>query len=275
MQNVQLLAAGNADIRLLLVVISIGLLSAVLMKAWRWFDANFPRITIFEHQKAVRYDRGKITGLVGPSQFRYRNATTSFTVLEMREQTLAIAGQDVLTADALGIKISLQCSWRVDDPLKALSVVDSFVAALYADAHAATRSVIQALTAEQVLADRGNLGHQIEALVQASAGRYGLQVQAVTIRDCMLPGPLKQIYAKVAEARQEGLAALERARGESAALRNLANAARTVQNTPGLGLLRLIQTLETSQGNKIVLDASELLKPALTDPGPTEPKPGP
>ena len=273
MLKFHLLAATVPDSYVLYIVLVCAaavLVWAIVLRAWRWFDAHYPSITIYEFQQAVRYERGKITGVVGPSQLRYRNATTSFTILEMREQTMAIAGQDVLTADALGIKLSLQCSWRVAEPLKALSVVDSYVASLYADAHAATRSVIQAHTAEEVLADRGNLGRQVEALVQASASRYGLHVQSVTIRDCMLPGPLKQIYAKVAEARQEGLAALERARGESAALRSLANAARTVQNTPGLGLLRLMQTLEASQGNKIVLDASELLKyagqPPLNEP---------
>jgi len=263
MPKISLLAAtipNSYIIYIGLVLLAVVFVWALFLRAWKWLDMHFPLITIFDFQKAVRYHRGQFTGVVGPSQFRYRTATTSFTILEMREQTLALAGQEVLTADALGIKLSLQCNWQVADPQKAVTVVESYVASLYANAHAATRSVVQALTAEQVLADRGSLARQIEALVQSSAARYGVQVNAVTVRDCMLPGPLKQIYAKVAEARQEGLAALERARAESAALRNLANAARTVQNTPGLGLLRLIQTLETAQGNKIVLDATELLR---------------
>ena len=42
------------------------------------------------------------------------------------------------------------------------------------------------------------------------------------MRDLTFPGELKKIFAQVVKARQEGLAALEKARGETAALRNLA-----------------------------------------------------
>ena len=50
-------------------------------------------------------------------------------------------------------------------------------------------------------------------------------------------------------------AALERARGESAALRNLANAARVLEGNPALMNLRLLQSLSAAQsaGNTLVL----------------------
>ena len=53
----------------------------------------------------------------------------------------------------------------------------------------------------------------------------------------------------------EGQAALERARGESAALRNLANAAKLLEGNPGLLNLRLMQSLSAAQmaGNTLVL----------------------
>jgi hypothetical protein len=63
---------------------------------------------------------------------------------------------------------------------------------------------------------------------------------------------LKKILAEVVRAKQEGLAALERARGESAALRNLANAARLLENNPGLQNLRLLQSM-TGAGNTFVM----------------------
>ena len=57
------------------------------------------------------------------------------------------------------------------------------------------------------------------------------------------------------KAKQEGQAALERARGESASLRNLANAARVLEGNPALMNLRLIQSLTAVQnaGNTLVL----------------------
>jgi hypothetical protein len=69
----------------------------------------------------------------------------------------------------------------------------------------------------------------------------------------MVPGELKRAFAGIVAARREGEAALERARGETAALRSLANAGRLVDENPGLLQLRLLQQLEASSGNTVVM----------------------
>ena len=68
-----------------------------------------------------------------------------------------------------------------------------------------------------------------------------------------LPGDLKKIFAQVVKARQEGLAALERARGETAALRNLANAAQMLQRNPQLFQLRLLQVAGQQTGTTLIV----------------------
>ena len=68
----------------------------------------------------------------------------------------------------------------------------------------------------------------------------------------MFPGDVKKVFTEVLKAKQEGQAALERARGESAALRNLANAARLLENNPALQNLRLIQSI-SAPGNTLVM----------------------
>lgn len=74
------------------------------------------------------------------------------------------------------------------------------------------------------------------------------------MRDLTFPSELKRAFAEVLKAKQEGQAALERARGETAALRNLANAARLMEGNPALFNLRLIQSVATAQagGNTLV-----------------------
>ena len=69
----------------------------------------------------------------------------------------------------------------------------------------------------------------------------------------MFPGDLKNVFAQVVNARKEGLASLERARGETAALRHLANAAKLMEGNPELMQLRLLQALKEGSGNTIVL----------------------
>jgi hypothetical protein len=68
----------------------------------------------------------------------------------------------------------------------------------------------------------------------------------------MFPGEMKKAFAQVVKAQKEGQAALERARGETAALRNLANAARMMDDNPNLLQLRALQSLADSGGNTLV-----------------------
>ena len=69
----------------------------------------------------------------------------------------------------------------------------------------------------------------------------------------MVPAELKRAFAGIVAARREGEAALERARGETAALRSLANAGRMIEDNPGLLQLRILQQLGGSSGNTIML----------------------
>jgi regulator of protease activity HflC (stomatin/prohibitin superfamily) len=56
----------------------------------------------------------------------------------------------------------------------------------------------------------------------------------------MFPGEMKKVFAQVVKAQKEGQAALEKARGESAALRSLVSAARTMDDNPNLLQLRAL-----------------------------------
>jgi hypothetical protein len=81
----------------------------------------------------------------------------------------------------------------------------------------------------------------------------GIELLSVEARDLMVSGEIKRAFAGVVTARKEGEAALERARGETASLRNLANAGRMVEDNPGLLQLRMLQQLGASPGSSVVL----------------------
>ena len=78
-------------------------------------------------------------------------------------------------------------------------------------------------------------------------------LEQLELKDIVLPADLKRAQAQVLMARAEGLAALERARGETAALRNLADAARLCAGNPALLQLRLLQQLATGPGHTVVI----------------------
>jgi hypothetical protein len=65
---------------------------------------------------------------------------------------------------------------------------------------------------------------------------------------------MKKTFVEVIKAKKEALASLEKARGEMATSRSLANAAKMMEKNPELVKLRLIQTIDSSQGNTFIID---------------------
>jgi regulator of protease activity HflC (stomatin/prohibitin superfamily) len=179
----------------------------------------------------------------------------ALTLHDLRKATIAIAGQEVLTADNVGLKASLLVTYQITDPAKAAHRVQQWFSELYNVAQLALRTVVGRVPVETLLTERSGLAPQLLVLVQPEAAQLGLTVHAVEIKDVMFPAELKRAFAEVLKAKQEGQAALERARGESAALRNLANAARVLEGNPALMNLRLLQSLTAAQnaGNTLVL----------------------
>jgi regulator of protease activity HflC (stomatin/prohibitin superfamily) len=175
--------------------------------------------------------------------------------VDLRKASLTVAGQDVLTADNVGLKLSVVIRYQVTDPIKVLHDTQSWHNDLYNAAQIALRAVVGGLAAEALLNQRLEIGAQLLARVQPEGAKVGIDVLAVEVKDVMFPADLKRAFGDVLKAKQEGQAALERARGESAALRNLANAARVLEGNPALMNLRLMQSLSAAQnaGNTLVI----------------------
>src|SRR5947208_8230625 len=90
-------------------------------------------------------------------------------------------------------------------------------------------------------------------LTSKKASEFGLTLISADVKDIMLAGEMKKAFSQVVKAQKDGQAALEKARGETAALRSLANAARMMDDNPNLLQLRALQAFADSGGNTLVL----------------------
>ena len=176
-------------------------------------------------------------------------------LIDLRKTSLLVAGQEVLTADNVGLKLSLLVTSQITDPAKAAHETQNWISDLYNSAQLAVRAVVGGVAVEVLLNKRLEIGAQLLTRVQPEAAKIGINVLAVEVKDVMFPPDLKRAFADVLKAKQEGQAALERARGESASLRNLANAARLLDGNPALQNLRLMQSLTAAHnaGSTLVL----------------------
>lgn len=233
--------------------------AAVLLAVALVYGLLVGRHTVREYQCGLLYRNGKFRRRLGPGLHRVLRPWHDTEIVDLRRRLLTVPGQEILTADQVGLKVSAVADYDLADPLKALHQVEDYVAALHVAVQLALRRAVGGVTLEQLFEQRLEIGGQLTSAVQTFAEQNGLRVHSVEIKDVMLPGEMKKAMSEVARARKEGQAALERARGETAALRNLANAGRLLQDHPALLNLRLLQVLAANpNAPTIVLPAPTL-----------------
>ncbi len=209
-------------------------------------------VTVWEYQKGLRYYKGRYQKLLEPGQYWIWKFTTHITPVDMRPRQMILSGQEVLSADGITLKVSIVAVYQVIDAVAAVNKIESYSDSLYALVQLALRAVVGSKPIDELLENRNSMNTTLMEQCGTSAEEFGLKLLSVSVRDIMFPGDLKNVFAQVVKARKEGEAALEKARGETAALRNLANAAKLMEKNPALLQLRALQTLEKSGGNSIV-----------------------
>jgi regulator of protease activity HflC (stomatin/prohibitin superfamily) len=165
-------------------------------------------------------------------------------LVDRREQTLDVAGQEILTADQVTVRLNALVVHRVVDAVRAVTGVDHYGQALYRQAQLVLRAVVGARELATFLAGKEEVVSELRESLAARAAELGVEVLAFGIRDVILPGEMKEILNRVVEARKLAEAALVTRREETAAIRMQANTARIFESNPTLLKLRELEVLE-------------------------------
>ena len=235
------------------MLIAIALVVGVAVVAWRAIRLT----TIHDYERGLRFRQGRLVGLVDPGVHLTVGPFTELHALDVRPTMVPVEGQEILTADGVAAKVSMVARYVVGDPVSAVTRDADFRRTTYLLLQLGLRQAVASRTLDEALAARAQLGPEVRELVAARLAAIGVELLEVEVRDVMLPGELKRSFASVIVARKEGEAALERARAETAALRGLANAGRTLADNPGLLQLRILQELGASSGNTVVFGAGD------------------
>ncbi len=219
-------------------------LTVAIFVVWRVLRARYlHEFVVNDGYIGLIYHNGKLIEAVKAGRHFRWGKVYRMQLIDARNTLLPVAGQEVLSADGISLKISVVLNYQIKDAIKAVQTVDSYVAHIYSAAQTAIREVTVRLTMDALIEQRVAIASDLRERLAALTDTIGVEVNAAEVRDIMLSADLRRAFSETLKAKQEGLAALERARGESAALRNLANAARMIEGQPALITLRFLQTL--------------------------------
>jgi regulator of protease activity HflC (stomatin/prohibitin superfamily) len=202
--------------------------------------------TVDRHKVGVVFQDGKYVETLVPGQYAWWRGVGEARVVEvdLREQILDVAGQEIMTADKVTLRMNAVVTYCVVDARQSVMVADGAPQSLYREAQLALRAIVAARDLDSFLTDKDAVTDEFAAAVRRRAGELGLEIVSVGVRDVILPGDMKDLMNKVTEAKKAAEANLIVRREETAAMRSQANTARLLADNPTLMRLRELEVLE-------------------------------
>jgi regulator of protease activity HflC (stomatin/prohibitin superfamily) len=218
---------------------------AVVLKhpdAPKWLDA----VQVDAGAEVLLYRDGVLTDRLGQGLHVYWKGTgkVAWKPVDLREQIADVAGQEIITADKVSLRVNLLVTYQVADPVRAVTAVGDYAQALYREAQLALRAAVGARTLDALLADKESVGGEVRQALTARTAEFGVLVRGVGLRDIVLPGDMKTLLNQVIAAQKEAEANLIRRREETASVRSQANTAKLLADSPQLARLKELELLK-------------------------------
>lgn len=224
-------------------------------------------ITVNPGSVVLLYRKGRFERQLEPGYHRWLGTVRHTTTVVVPTVDVPLHGHElsVLTKDQFSFRLTLTPVCKITDAQKYYEsqppVTDARMIALGWAAPsglnfallapalaAATLDQVARFTLEEFISDPVG---GVETIREKLGGSVpGAELVDLLVTSIIMPPEVRKMFTEVERARRESLATLERARGEQASLRALANAARAMQSNPQLAQLRMLQTMETAKGAK-------------------------
>jgi len=206
----------------------------------------FEGVMVTDHEDVLLYRDGVLIDRLGEGLhvFWKGNGQIKWKSVDKREQTADVAGQEIITADKVTLRVNLVVTYQVADALKAVNSSTDYTQALYREAQLALRAAVGSKQLDALLADKESVGAEGRDALTKRAAELGISAKSVGLRDIILPGDMKTLLNQVISATKEAEANLIRRREETAAARSQANTARLLAENPLLVRLKELEMLK-------------------------------
>src|SRR3989344_16649 len=211
---------------------------------------------INQWETAVRFRLGKYKDTLNPGVNFIIPIIDGVKKIDMRILTIDIPRQQVITKDNVPINVNGVVYFKVADAATAIIKVQDYLYAVSQYAQTALRDVVGAMSLDQVLGEREQIGKDIERIVEAASKQWGIEVTDIKLQDIDMAEDLKRLMSRQASSEREKRATIIKAEGDRMAADNLSKAAAVMMKSPGAMQLRTLQTIDglgPTASNTVVL----------------------
>ena len=196
-----------------------------------------------EYQRAVLFRLGRLGSTKGPGWYWLIPFIDRVVKVDLRIVTVQLETQETITRDGVAVRVNAVLWFRASDPARVVTTVEAWQTAVVQAAETSMRDAIGQSDLDQMLKDRIGVNKRLMELLVIAASRWGVEIDAVELKDVDIPQQMQRAIAREAEAIREKRSRIIKAEGENEAAQKLAEAARVIGSSPGALELRRLQTL--------------------------------
>jgi len=155
-------------------------------------------------QKVIILRLGKYHNTAGPGMFFLMPFVDSVAYwIDQRVMITCFNAEQTLTKDTVPVDVDAVMFWVVWDPEKAALEVADYKSAVSWASQTALREVIGRTPLAEMLAARESIDEELVKLIDRRTEPWGISVQAVEIRDVVIPTNLQEAMSREAQADRE------------------------------------------------------------------------
>lgn len=210
---------------------------------------------INQYERGVMFTLGRFSGVKQPGWRIVIPVIQSIQKIDIRTKAVDVPDQEVITKDNIPVTVNAVVYYKINDAERAVLQVENFYYAVSQLAQTTMRNSVGEYELDELLQKRAEIAEKIKVELDDKTDPWGIDVEALELKDVIIPSDLKRTISKAAEAEREKRAVIIKAEGDRAAAENLAAAAKTLAETPGAMHLRTLQAvndLSSDQSNTTI-----------------------
>ena len=198
------------------------------------------------YEKGILFIDGQPQKELAPGQYYFWRNAIGVTVekVDVRHTQLEVSGQEILTKDKAGLRISCFVQYKVVDMYKAVAENKNYERQLYIITQLALRAYVGNLSLDELLEGKEAAGEYILSAIKSQCVQLGVVPDACGIRDIILPGEMRDIMNQVIMAQKQAQANVIMRREETASTRSLLNTAKLMEENELLFKLKEMEYVE-------------------------------
>ena len=176
------------------------------------FIANTVRI-VQQYEKGLVETLGKYSRTVGAGVTIVIPIFQSLKKIDMREQVMDVAPQNVITKDNVTVTVDAIIYFQITDPVRVVYNVANFAMAALKLAQTNLRNVIGDMELDSTLTSREKINNQLRAVMDEATDKWGVKITRVEIQKIDPPRDITESMSKQMKAEREKRANILEAEG--------------------------------------------------------------